>query len=456
MEKKHLSAIFFGKKITQMGLGLLGRGVGDADFLARHGADLTITDVKSKEILASSHQTLAHHANISWRLGEHVQDDFRERDLVLKSAGVPLDSPFIQEARNARVPVDMSASLFARIAQIPLVGVTGTRGKSTVTSLIHALLVADGRETLLGGNIKGVANLPLLEKVTSKSIGVFELDSWQCQGFEEETSLENPLVKQGAHSPSIAVFTTFLPDHLNYYKGNMDAYLADKAHIFLHQHESDVCVLGQGTLDALSRYKKNMRAHVVVPDTKLPKGWRIKLLGAHNAYNAMLALAVARALGVSDEIVREVFETFDPLDGRLSFVREVRGVSFYNDTNGTTPDALSASLSALDPEGKKRIVLIAGGADKNLPLELFIKSVWEHAKACIFFEGTGTARLPEDMLHAKENCVVSSMQDAVQEANARAEEGDVVLLSPGFASFGVFKDEYDRGEQFLACVRELH
>src|SRR3989339_101878 len=298
----NLEAIFKGKKITQMGLGLLGRGIGDAAFLARHGADLIVTDIKSGADLTESLAKLTDYTNITYRLGQHVEEDFCERDLILKGAGVPFDSKYIATARKHGVPIDMSASLMARISGIPMLGVTGTRGKSTVTYLLERMLQADGRHVVLGGNVRGVSNLALLDTVQEDSFGVFELDSWQCQGFGEEYSLEVQGIRQGPISPEVAVFTTFMPDHLNYYHNDIELYLRDKANIFLHQSASDTLVIGRQALSALEKYKKNIQAHVIVADeSDVPARWKSHLIGVHNRYNIGIAIATARALGMDDE-----------------------------------------------------------------------------------------------------------------------------------------------------------
>ncbi len=437
-----------------MGLGLLGRGVGDAAWLARAGANLLVTDMRSAEQLAPSVAALAPYTGITFKLGGHALEDFRDCDLILKGAGVHLDSTEVAEARRHMVPVDMSASLFARIARIPLVGVTGTRGKSTVTALIHALLVADGRHVLLGGNVRGVSNLSLFDGVRHDSLGVFELDSWQCQGFGEERSLDAPGVLQGALSPSVAVFTTFLPDHLNYYKGSLEAYLADKAHIFLHQHEGDVLVVGRQALPHLEPYKRRIRSRVVVADEgSVPRDWGTKLLGEHNRYNIGIALTVARELGVADEVARTAIASFEALPGRTQFVRELDGVRYYNDTNATTPDATLASLRALDATGKKNVVLIMGGADKKLDMSTLVRELPERVKAVVLLKGTGTGML--SLLGKVESMTVDSLDEAIHKARALAQEGDCILFSPAFASFGMFTNEYERGERFDALVREL-
>lgn len=444
------TSVFKDKKVTVMGLGLLGRGVGDSAWLARAGAELIVTDTKSAEELAPSLKWLSEFPDISYRLGEHWREDFRDRDLVLKAAGVPLDSPFIAEARQNGSPVDMSASLFMRLTGIPVVGVTGTRGKSTVTHLVHAILTHAGRKTLLGGNVRGVANLALLNEVTDEHIGVFELDSWQCQGLGESYSLRAPEVKQGPHSPSVAVFTTFMDDHMNYYQGDRDRYLADKAQLFLHQHESDHLVLGRQALESLQSYKTRMRAHVTIADeTSVPKSWKPQLLGAHNRYNIGVAVETARILGVDEDDIQEAVERFSALPGRLEPVGEYAGMRAYNDTNATTPDAAAASLAALRSIGEESIVLIAGGTDKGLSLTPLLEALNKEVHL-VLLPGTGTDRLLAE--YQGEYVLTESLEDALTKAASFAGHGRTLLFSPGFASFGLFKNEYDRGEQFVSGI----
>ena len=222
---------FKDKKITVMGLGLLGRGVGDAIFLAECGAKLTITDLKTKEQLKESLKKLFIFKNIKYTLGEHKLEDFQKADLVLKSAGVSLDSIYIKEARKNKIPVEMSGALLASLANLPVIGVTGTRGKSTTAHLIANILEVAGKKVILGGNIRGVSNLQLLKSVKNADIIVMELDSWQLQGFGE--------IKI---SPHIAVFTNFMPDHMNYYKDDMQTYFSDKSYIYKFQSKEDILV----------------------------------------------------------------------------------------------------------------------------------------------------------------------------------------------------------------------
>ena len=177
---------FKGKKITVMGLGLLGRGIGDVAFLAEQGAELIVTDLKTADELAESLKPLKQFANITYVLGEHRLEDFRNRDFILKAAGVPFDSIYIAEAEKQGIPVEMSTALFAALTPATIVGITGTRGKSTVTHLLHTVLQEkyQGSETrvFLGGNVRGVSTLPFLAQAKKGDIAVLELDSWQLQG----------------------------------------------------------------------------------------------------------------------------------------------------------------------------------------------------------------------------------------------------------------------------------
>ena len=218
-----------------LGLGLLGRGVNVAKFLASLGAELVITDLKAPEALEASVKQLKKYPNIHFVLGEHRLEDFRGRDLVIKAAGVPLYSPYVAEAMKHNIPVEMDASLFAKFSPATIIGVTGTRGKTTTTNLlVHILETAFPGHVFIGGNIRGMATLPLLKKAKAGDYVVLELDSWQLQGFGDAKL-----------SPRVAVFTNFLHDHMNYYKGDMNQYFADKANIYIHQSERDVLVAEQ-------------------------------------------------------------------------------------------------------------------------------------------------------------------------------------------------------------------
>ena len=430
---------FKGKKITLMGLGLLGRGVGDARFLAECGALLTITDQKTSEQLAASVEQLKEFPNVTFHLGGHTMEDFENCDLVVKAAGVPLDSPYIEHAIEHKVPVVMSTALMAEISKdsATIVGVTGTRGKSTVTQMIYDSLVATQHPNTvhLGGNIRGVSTLALLPHIKKGDIVVLELDSWQLQGFGDLRL-----------SPNVAVFTNLMSDHLNYYHGDMDLYFADKAHIFLHQKPGDTLIVGANILERV------IAAHPPVPPVvpePIPSDWVLKIPGQHNRENAALA---RRALNVfSDEQkIRTSLTSFEGVPGRLQFLKEIRGVKIYNDNNATTPDATIAALRAFGD--KKNIILITGGSDKGLDMSSLVTEIPVHCKKVLLLGGAGTDRIKVELPEAH---MYADVQTATVAALKAAESGDILLFSPAFASFGMFKNEYDRHDQFVAAVEKL-
>ncbi|MFA5996790.1 MAG: UDP-N-acetylmuramoyl-L-alanine--D-glutamate ligase [Candidatus Paceibacterota bacterium] len=436
------SSHFRGKKITLMRIGLLGRGVQDAAYLAKCGADVLVVDDAPQEVMQPSVDALKEFKNIQFKFGKYDLEDFRNCDLVLKGAGAALNSPEIAEAHKHNIPVRMSADLFTELAGIQVIGVTGTRGKSTVTHMVHTILKKAGKQVVLGGNVRGISTLALLEEATPEHIAVLELDSWQLQGFGEARL-----------SPHIAIFTTLYPDHQNYYKEHLEQYLADKANIFLYQKPSDTLVLGkQCATVIIEKYGEHVESKtLVVDELKLPDTWSLKIPGMHNRYNAALALAAARALDVPDDTSRKALEAFAGVPGRLELVREVSGVKIYNDTTATTPEATLAALRALDT-GTKNIVIIMGGADKDLDMNTLLYEIPNYTKRVILLAGTGTNRVLEFLPEAS---VFDDLAKAVSEAFSSAVPGDIILFSPAFASFGMFKNEYDRGDQFVKLVQGL-
>ncbi len=439
---------FKNKKITLMGLGLLGRGVGDAAFFAEAGADLTVTDLKSEKDLASSLEILKKYNNIKFVLGEHRLEDFRNADLVIKAAGVPLESPFIAEAEKNNVPIKMSTQIFVENTKATVVGVTGTRGKSTVSYLLHAILnehyKGTGHQVFLGGNILGVSTIDFLNKTKEGDVAVLELDSWQLQGFKDL-------------SLKVAVFSTFMRDHLNYYGGSMEKYFADKANIYRSQKPDDTLVVSEQVLEYIEKFGPKPVSKVVVAKAgDVPGLWQVQIPGEHNKLNIALASAAAKALGVAEETIKVAVEKFKAAPGRLEKIRNFNGIDIYNDTNSTTQEATIAGLKALGKD--KKTILIFGGADKKLQVDSLLSLIPEYAKALVVLPGSGTDTIKdkiEEMRSRLPIVFVRSMNEAVSEAVKFSISSDRILMSPGFASFGLFKNEYDRGDQFNAAIMNL-
>ncbi len=439
---------FKGKKVTVLGLGLLGRGVGDAAYIAEAGAaEVLVTDLKTQEELKESVEQLKDHENVKLVLGEHRNEDFEGRDFILVGAGIPMDSSYLEHARKAGVPLKQSAALFAELTGVPIIGVTGTRGKSTVTQMIHhTLSLATGEQIILGGNVRGVSNLQLLKVAGEDSLAVMELDSWQLQGFG-----------WAGISPQIAIFTNFMEDHMNYYKNDMDAYFLDKANIFKNQEDTGVLVTTPEVFEYAKGKDLAVRGEVVLADSSvLPEDCLLAMPGEHNRLNAALAYEALKAISLSDEMIFDGLASFGGVEGRLQFVKTVDNVRIYNDNNATTPQATTAALEALDL-GNKNIVLIAGGADKGIELPRLTAAIKKHCKKVILTPGSGTDRLLKSIQSGGKasTLVVESLAEAVEEARLSAENADIILFSPAFASFAQYKNEYERNDEFMDLVLKL-
>lgn len=435
---------FEGKKVTVMGLGLLGRGVGDAALIASLGAaEVVVTDLKTAEQLAESTAKLVEYKNISYVLGEHRLEDFEDKDFILVAAGVPMDSVYLEHARKAGVALKQSAALFAELSGIPIIGVTGTRGKSTVTHMIHHVLtVTTGEEIILGGNIRGVSNLQLLQQVKDDSIAVMELDSWQLQGFGWADI-----------SPNVAVFTNLMPDHMNYYKDDMDAYFSDKANIFKYQKETDVLVT---TVEIFERAKQlvgvTLGQEVVLADASaIPEDALLAMPGEHNRFNAALAYEALKALTLTDEEIFEGLASFPGVPGRLEFLGEVNDIKIYNDNNATTPQATIMGIRAVGNKDDKNVILVAGGASKELDTTDLEQEIKTYCKQVSWLAGTGTEKIAPKVGGE----VYDSLEAAVKAALGTGQPGDVLLFSPAFASFGMYKNEYERNDEFVAIINAL-
>lgn len=476
------------KKITIMGLGLLGRGIGYTKFLAEMGADLIVTDLKTKEQLAPALKALGKYNKlapkqglgaIKFVLGEHRLEDFRGRDMIIKAAGVPLDSIYIKEAKKNGIPVEMDVSLFAKTApEVMVIGVTGTRGKSMTTTLIYEILKANEKflkkNIYVGGNLRGIATLPLLKKIKSGDILVCELDSWQLQGFACQPSRIGSRLGEAGFSPHISVFTTFMPDHMNYYKDDMDKYFGDKANIFKYQKKDDILVILPGMKKWIK--KEDIKSKLIVTDKKEVDTWKFNVKGDHHRNNLACAVKVAEVLGIPEIKIKKVVSKFKGLQGRLEFLKTYKGIKIYNDNNATTPEATIAGIEALSNIWKsdfrissvkkvlaeksgsptsRNIVLICGGADKGLNLDNLVKSINNNCKAIVMIPGTGTKRLITNYQLQITNEVGKDLSDIIKTALSQSKKGDIILFSPAFASFGMFNNEYERNDLFVKIIKTL-
>ncbi len=436
MNGETFTSFFRGKTVTLMGLGLLGRGVGDAAFLAKHCEKVFVTDQKSGNELRPSVDALKEYKNIEFFLGGHDEKIFSGVDFIIKGAGVRLDNPYIAHAQQNNIPVYMSTALFVRFAPVKTIGVTGTRGKTTTVHMIADILKRAGKKVLMGGNIRGVSTLSLLAGADLFDVAVLELDSWQLQGFD---SLKI--------SPNIAVFTTFYPDHMNYYDGNMDQYLKDKTAIFRHQKPGDTFVTTEDVAKIAGKERTPSKRIIVQP---LPSSFALKAPGTHNLLNAACAQAAAKACGIDARTIDAALHDFESVEGRLQFIGTWKDRNIYNDNNATTQEATLAALSSFPASS---IVLIFGGSDKGLPIDRLVTYIRANNVRCVLLKGTGSDRVLKELPGLG---VASSMHEAVSLAAKASKPGDNIILSPAFASFGMFTNEYDRNDQFLHEIKQLN
>ncbi|HEY4035252.1 MAG TPA: UDP-N-acetylmuramoyl-L-alanine--D-glutamate ligase [Ktedonobacteraceae bacterium] len=446
-----------GKRVLVMGLGLQGSGMASARYAAQQGAIVRVTDMKSPEVLAPSVQALAG-LPIEFVLGQHREEDFRWAEIVIRNPGVPRTSPYLQLAQEHGAQIEMEIAFFFLACPGRTIGVTGTRGKTTTSTLIYEILRANGAAAVLAGNVAGVETLSLLPEITPETQVVLELSSWQLEGLAQHKI-----------SPAVSVMTNVYPDHLNTYTG-MEDYAEAKANIFRHQTTGDIAVFNYD--NPWTRHFGE-QAPARTWFTSLERGGSFTrestdiepfifrdtpLAGRHNLENILLATTTARLLGIADEIIAETVRSFRGVAHRLEEVR-TNGVRFINDSTSTTPIAGQVALEAFDAP----IVLVAGGNTKHLPLEQWPVRIVERCRDVVLFAGSGTdellpalrAELKRQGVSNPVRGVFSDWKQALDAAVTLIRPGDVLLFSPGFTSFGMFLNEFDRGDKFVAYVRAL-
>lgn len=453
MKKSQYEAYFHDMKVTVMGIGLLGRGVGDIDFIASCGADIIATDLKSKKTLQESLKKLKKYKNIDYTFDRHLVGDFRERDIVIYAGGVSDMNKYLEVAKEDGVTPVMSFTLLMSILKkeninVTVIGVTGTKGKSTTTGMIESILKASNFRYHLAGNIRGVANLPLLRKIKDGDIILAELDSWQLHGLHR--------IK---YSPDIAVFTNFFEDHMNYYKGSMRRYFRDKSAIFKYQKKGDHLVLTKDAQQAINTYFKGTLKSTKQSGrfSKLPKSWNYHVFGSHNQRNLALAYEVGKILDIKQRDIKEGLTQFPGVEGRFQYLgtSRKRNLVFINDNNSTTPASTIESLTSVEANFPGRnIVYIGGGADKDFSYDELSAFLPKHVRYAFLFPGKATEKIceafPDTFTHYTKTL---SMRTAFNLALREAEDGDVIILSPAAASFGLFSNEYERNDQYMERVK---
>ncbi len=456
------------KRVLVLGLGVHGGGLGVAQWLVKQGARVTVTDLKRADELRPSLDALRG-LPIEYVLGEHREQDFANADLVVRNPGVPRESPWLKLAQARGVPIEMEMSLFVERlprAAAQVIGITGTKGKTTTTLMVGAIVKRANPKAVVAGNLR-VSALELLEQIDAETPVVLELSSWQLEAFAPHQI-----------SPHLAAITNISADHLNRYR-DIDDYAEAKAVIFRSQQPGDFVVLNFDN-KILTRLAPRAFGKVVWTSAKraLNEGayrdgnalvWRwggarrkildvgdLRVPGAHNIENALTAIALASTWGATSEQIAAALAEFRGVEHRQEFVRELRGVRYINDTTATAPAAAIAAIETFAPSG---IVLIAGGADKALDFSEMARVIAATVRQVVLLEGSATDKLANAVHAAGAPELIAGRFDnltaAVERAASIARTGEVVLLSPGCASFGMFANEFERGEQFKKSVNDL-
>lgn len=482
-----------------MGLGLHGGGLGIAKWLLRAGARLTVTDLKSSHDLKQSVASLnkeyvvlkkrVSRAVKTWRpkyvLGRHVEGDFKTAELVIRNPAVRRNNKYLMLAQQRRIPVETEAALFLLLCPFPVTAITGTKGKSTTTALLGEIAKQYDARTVIGGNIRisPFDALDRLLRLAARRVGrpvpvILELSSWQLEGLE-----------QHRFSPHIGVVTNVLEDHLNTYSG-LDEYARAKSLIIAYQTTDDWAILNLADKRVAALGAKIRPSHSSFAGQRFPFSHQqifrgsgcfvrqgkiiildhgqerellplsaLRLSGEHNVSNVLAACAAAYVMGIPIRTIAAVVRCFRGIEGRMQEIATIRGVKYINDTTATMPDASVAAMKAFSAGQKtKRVILIAGGAQKSLRYQAWAKAAKKYTKAMVLLEGTETPTLERELQrvgYSGEVWLANSMRKAVLLAAGLADRGEVVLLSPACSSFGLFINEFDRGERFVRAVKNL-
>lgn len=452
-----------GQRVTVIGLGI--EGVDVARYAATHGAQVTVADANSPEALAARMSELEG-LSINYALGTQQAEAIAESDIVFVSQSVPLDLPALVEARRRGIPIDSMTRYFLEHCPGPTIGISGSSGKTTTTSLVAAMMAADGRPYRVGGNI-GTGLLGLLDGIDERTWTVMEISHTQLQLVDR--------------SPHIAAVLNVTPNHLDRF--SWDAYVALKQRLVRFQTADDYVVvnLDDDLSAAMTEITPAQRWFFTLADSVPGKGAFVRdgaiflrldgveemvlpvsdipLRGTHNVANVLAATAIAAAAGVGAEAIARAVRAFVAVPHRLEDVADVDGVRYVNDSIASTPERTLAGIRSFE----EPLVLLLGGKDKDLPKDELAQEALRRCHGIVFFGADGP--LLEAAVEANAAFVaqeerpqtvrVATLAEAVRAARGMAEPGDVVLMSPACTSFDAYRNFEERGEEFRRIVRGM-
>ena len=442
---------FANKKVLVLGLAKSGESA--ARLLDKLGAIVTVNDGKPFEENPAAQSLLEE--GIKVVTGGHplelLDEDF---EWMVKNPGIPYNNPMVMRALEKQIPVITEVELAYLISDAPIIGITGSNGKTTTTTMIAEVLTAGGQNGLLSGNI-GFPASQVAQDAGKTDTLVMELSSFQLMGIE-------------AFHPEIAVITNLMPTHLDYH-GSFEEYVAAKWNIQKNMTASDYVVLNFNQ-DLAKELAKKTAAKVLPFSTKekvdgayldgdvltfrgeaIMKASELGVPGSHNVENALATIAVAKLRGIDNQVIKETLAHFGGVKHRLQYVGEINQVKFYNDSKSTNILATQKALSGFD---NSKIILIAGGLDRGNEFDELVPDIKGLKKMVILGESAERVKRAADQAEVS-YLDASDVRDATRKAFSVAEPGDVVLLSPANASWDMYKNFEVRGDEFLAVFKEL-
>ena len=437
-------------------VGLARTGVATALFCAKRNAIVTATDLRPESELGEVPATLRA-AGVTLELGGHAEKTYLSQDLIIPSPGVPADDELLVKARSKKITVWSEIELAYRFMEGELIGITGSNGKTTTTTLVHHILKAAGKAAILAGNV-GTALISVVDQMNAQTWSVVELSSFQLELTDQ-------------FRPDIGVFLNLTPDHLDRHK-TMEAYAAAKARIFAKQTELDAAVLNADDAPTVALAPKKpqvfwfsrkkdvaqgacVRGEDIVivhrgKDEFVMKVGEIPLVGAHNVENVLAAVTAARLANVDAAAIGKAVRGFKGVEHRLEFVKEIGGVRYFNDSKATNVDATLKALDAFPG----RILIILGGKDKGSDYTVLQKPLREKAVLALLI-GAAADKIESQIAGSVALERAGTMEKAVEIAWQAARAGDVVLLAPACASFDQFQSYEHRGKVFKELVGSL-
>lgn len=427
-------------KILVFGLGLNEGGVGSARFFASKGDEVKVTDLKSADILKPSLEKLKNFSDITFTLEGHKYEDIDWADLIIKNPAVKPGNQYIEYALRKGKKIEEDLGIFLQhISPAQIIGVTGTKGKSTTASLIYEVLKASDKKVILAGNI-GKSVLDTIPLVKKDTLVVLEISSFQLESF-----------KKHQVSPKWAVITNIYPDHLNYYN-SMEEYIAAKKIIGLYQDSKDFLFINKD--DEITNNPKflgGLKGQIIFYSASdLPDNFQPKLPGEHNKSNLAAASALGKTLQINSDFLLKSLTNFKGIPFRMELIKEWNGIKIYNDTAATSPEAGIQAIKTFPNS-----ILICGGMNKKMDYSKYTATVNKLAKKVFFLAGDSTEeikkRLDKNLIAGTYNDLEKLLTDVKEFAKSE----DTIVFSPAATSFNLFQNEFDRGRKFNEAVKKV-